>query len=146
MFKFGGLAFLVGSTNALFFPGLTPKEFKQNDVLILLVGDLKSDTAGFAFDFYKLHWCESLLGRKWSEDTIGVSMEGVNLQPSPYRYPFEEIQKEPKIDHYAVCDKNYSMSEIQQFSTFAQHGYKYRLFLDNLPAAVRNPNTDEVSF
>lgn len=29
---------------------------------------------------------------------------------------------------------------------FAQHGFKYRLFLDGLPAAVINPNTKELNF
>ena len=60
--------------NAIWFPHLTPKAYAKNEKLDIFAGQLMSDKATVAFDFYKLSWCNSTAGHAYDPDSVGVTM------------------------------------------------------------------------
>ena len=80
------LPFIFASTNALWFPHLTPRAYENGEELKIFAGQLRSDHASLPFDFYKLSWCDSVDGHAYDPDSIGVTMRDIKFVTSPYTY------------------------------------------------------------
>lgn len=61
---------------------------------------------------------------------MGVSMRDTKINESPYAYSMKS--QNPKI----ACHKSLTLNETQSFINLARHGYRYRLYLDDLPSAT----------
>ena len=136
------IALLAMAAQAFFIPHAYPKHYSKGTTLPIKVGQLFSKRTSTPFDYYKLEWCPSLAGHEYDPKSVGVTMRDTLISESPYEYIFG-LEKQ----FNSTCGaRNMSNTQVQQFSFFAQHGYRYKLYLDDLPSATmdKNPETGEL--
>lgn len=63
-------------------------------------------------------------------------MRDTLITATPYEYNVQ-INSNPVL----TCPKNFTHTQVQQFSSMIQHGYRYSLYLDDLPSVtlIRDP-------
>jgi len=128
---------LICISQANFLEVLKPKTYHKSDKLDVHVGQLWSPRFSYPYDFYKLSWCDSSAGHKYDPDTIGVVLRDTKISESPYTLDLGTL-KDPGI----VCTRRLSMPQLTQFNTFIMSGFRYKLYLDGLPSAVKVRNDD----
>ena len=69
-------------------------------------------------------------------------MRDTLISESPYEYIFGTEKQ-----FNSTCGvRTMNNTQVQQFSFFSQHAYRYKLYLDDLPSATmtKDPNTGEL--
>ena len=125
------ISVLTASSRGFFLPQAYPKHYSQGTKLPIKVGQLFSKRTSTPFNFYKLPYCPST-GGKYDPKSVGVTMQDNLITDSPYEYVFGEEKQFNTTCGLQILEN----TQVQQFSFFTQHGYRYKLYLDDLPSAT----------
>jgi len=110
---------------------LLPNSYEDNDVLEILVSELKSTTTAVPFDFYRLNWCNDKELKDHINTDSRLNLKGdYFLSQSPYLYKFNTTESN------TICSKKLNQNDVDMFTFMSQHNYTYLLHLDDLPSAV----------
>lgn len=129
----------AGVAQGYWFHDITPRSYHKGEILDIHAGQLFSQKSAYPFDFYKLAWCPNTKGVEWDPDSVGKAIRDVELVESPYQYEFGDTEK------FISCQKKVTATQRSQFSTMIQHGFRYHLYLDDLPS-VTIMNDEETGF
>ena len=78
------VAFLFGSANAFYVPGVHPQTFQKGEDVALKVNALTSVHTQIPKDYYRLPFCRPEGGTKMASENLGEFLTGNKIQNSPY--------------------------------------------------------------
>jgi len=84
MAAFAAAAFLIGSTEAFYVPGVHPQTFTKGEDVPMKVNALTSVHTQIPKDYYRLPFCRPEEGTKMASENLGEFLTGNKIQNSPY--------------------------------------------------------------
>lgn len=84
MTAFAVSAFLFGSCQAFYVPGVHPENFQKGQNVPMKVNSITSVHTQIPKDYYRLPFCRPEEGTKMASENLGEFLTGNKIQNSPY--------------------------------------------------------------
>lgn len=124
---------LLFVSNAMYLPGVAPKDYVIGEEVQLKVNKLTSSKAELSYEYYRLPFCQPDVIKK-SAENLGELLTGNRIENSPYDIKFLQ-NEECKL----LCRKQYSYFQVTKFVSKIKENYLVNWIVDNLPSALRIP-------
>ncbi|CAB9515975.1 Transmembrane 9 superfamily [Seminavis robusta] len=130
MAAFAAAAFLMGSSDAFYVPGVHPLSFEKGEDVPLKVNALTSVHTQIPKDYYRLPFCKPENGPKMASENLGEFLTGNKIQDSPY-----VIQMLTEKRCSKLCQIRLNGVDALRLQKHIKYGYHNNWIIDNLPSA-----------
>eukprot|EP00027_Filamoeba_sp_ATCC50430_P000432 CAMPEP_0168557184 /NCGR_PEP_ID=MMETSP0413-20121227/9288_1 /TAXON_ID=136452 /ORGANISM="Filamoeba nolandi, Strain NC-AS-23-1" /LENGTH=642 /DNA_ID=CAMNT_0008588195 /DNA_START=93 /DNA_END=2021 /DNA_ORIENTATION=- len=122
---------LLQQAHSIFYlPGVAPQEFTYGKEVDLKVNKLTSVHTQLPYKYYSLPFCKPPKIEDKVEN-LGEILRGDRIENSMY-----QINAKIPVACKVLCVKNYTKSEVKDFSEKVGYEYRVHWIVDNLPAAT----------
>ncbi|CAK0904814.1 unnamed protein product, partial [Prorocentrum cordatum] len=132
-----GLAALAARSRAVYLPGFAPVEYDQGVPVELKVNKLTSVKTQLPYRYYTLPYCEPAGGIKESQENLGETLTGDQIENSPY-----EIKVLINQSCTTLCTQKLTAEQKDKFRSMIEDEYLVNWIVDQLPAATRYKRKD----
>eukprot|EP00591_Stephanopyxis_turris_P018523 CAMPEP_0195533622 /NCGR_PEP_ID=MMETSP0794_2-20130614/40833_1 /TAXON_ID=515487 /ORGANISM="Stephanopyxis turris, Strain CCMP 815" /LENGTH=763 /DNA_ID=CAMNT_0040666213 /DNA_START=380 /DNA_END=2671 /DNA_ORIENTATION=- len=124
-----------GGLAAVFFPGVSPEEFEEDEEIPMWVDLVESQKAQVPYRYYDLPVCEGPSAQKTAKyrKNLGAKLAGHDSQPSPY-----EIFAKRDMSCTVLCTVNLKPGQMRKLNRMMDRQYRINVSIDSLPVLLDN--------
>jgi len=123
--------------SGFYLPGVAPKEYMQNEVVVLKVNSLTSTHTQLPYPYYSLPFCTPPSGIEDMVENLGEILTGDRIENSPYL-----IQALNSSECSFLCNTTLTAENSKLFAERIEEDYRVNWILDGLPAAIKKQNVE----